>query len=89
MITISELQVKDIVAVDTGKKLGHLTDLDIDTHQGVIRAIVITTKGKVMGMFGQVEEWVIPWKNIINIGEDVILVRHVQTPVIKDYPKDE
>ncbi|MDT8859109.1 YlmC/YmxH family sporulation protein [Alkalihalobacillus sp. MEB130] len=75
MMKISELQVKDIVNMDNGKRLGHLTDLEINLKTGAIDALVINSSGKMMGLFGkESEEVVIPWKNIIRIGSDVILV---------------
>ncbi|WP_332690072.1 YlmC/YmxH family sporulation protein [Halalkalibacter lacteus] len=75
MIKISELQVKDIVNMDNGKRLGHLTDLEINLSTGAIEALVINGSGKMMGLFGKdSEEIVVPWKNIIRIGSDVILV---------------
>lgn len=75
MIKISELQVKDIVNMDNGKRLGHLTDLDIDLNTGQIKALIINGSGKMMGLFGkEMDEVFIPWKNIIRIGSDVILV---------------
>ncbi|MFC0473092.1 YlmC/YmxH family sporulation protein [Halalkalibacter kiskunsagensis] len=75
MIKISELQVKDIVNMDNGKRLGHLTDLEINLTTGAIEALVINGSGKMMGLFGKdSEEIVVPWKNIIRIGSDVILV---------------
>ncbi len=36
-----------------------------------------------MGFFGKYEDVVIPWKNIIKIGEDVILVRYKDISEIK------
>lgn len=75
MIKISELQVKDIVNMDNGKRLGQLTDLDINLTTGTIEALIINASGKVMGLFGkESEEIIVPWKNIIRIGSDVILV---------------
>ncbi|GAE24164.1 hypothetical protein JCM9140_74 [Halalkalibacter wakoensis JCM 9140] len=75
MMKISELQVKDIVNMDNGKRLGHLTDLEINLSTGAIEALIINSSGKMMGLFGkESEEVVIPWKNIIRIGSDVILV---------------
>ncbi|ARK31081.1 PRC-barrel domain protein [Halalkalibacter krulwichiae] len=72
---ISELQVKDIVNMDNGKRLGQLTDLDINLKTGTIEALIINASGKMMGLFGkESEEIIIPWKNIIRIGSDVILV---------------
>lgn len=76
MQKISELSQKDIVNMENGKRLGHLNDLDINLESGKIEAIVIAGTGKVMQLLGQRDaaELVIPWKNIIKIGSDVILV---------------
>ncbi|GAA0495100.1 YlmC/YmxH family sporulation protein [Salinibacillus aidingensis] len=78
-MTISELQVKDIVAIEDGRKLGYITDLEIDVDRGYIVALVIALKGKMFGLFGNEEEMVIPWNHIVTIGADVILVR-TETP---------
>ncbi|GAF15155.1 hypothetical protein JCM19046_908 [Bacillus sp. JCM 19046] len=76
MIKISELSAKDIVNMENGKRLGNLNDLDIDLNTGKIEAIIIANNGKVMQLLGQrdAQETVIPWKNILKIGSDVILV---------------
>lgn len=76
MVRISEFQVKDVVNVSDGKKLGNISDIDINLNTGKIEAIIISGSGKVLGFFGREEEVVIPWKNILKIGEDVILVRY-------------
>ncbi|MFN2746139.1 MULTISPECIES: YlmC/YmxH family sporulation protein [Bacillus] len=75
MMNISDFQVKDVVNVSNGKKLGSIGDIDINVTTGKIQAIVIGGSGKVFGFFGKEEEIVIPWRNIVKIGEDVILVR--------------
>ncbi|AZB42849.1 YlmC/YmxH family sporulation protein [Bacillus sp. FJAT-42376] len=75
MMNISEFQTKDIVNVSDGKKLGSIGDFDINVTTGKIQAIIITGPGKMLGFFGREEEFVIPWRNIVKIGEDVILVR--------------
>ncbi|MCP3026200.1 YlmC/YmxH family sporulation protein [Halobacillus sp. A5] len=72
---ISELQVKDVIAMETGERLGYITDLDIDSQRGQLKGLVLTLKGKAMGLFGKDEEMVIPWNQIVNIGADVILVK--------------
>jgi len=76
MVKISEFQIKDVVNVSDGKKLGNIGDIEINLTTGRIEAIVISGNGRVLGFFGKEEEIVIPWKNIIKIGQDVILVRH-------------
>jgi YlmC/YmxH family sporulation protein len=72
---ISEFQTKDVVNVSDGKKMGNIGDLDINVTTGKIQAIIISGQGKMLGFFGKDEEFVIPWRNIVKIGEDVILVR--------------
>ncbi|WP_186577543.1 YlmC/YmxH family sporulation protein [Aquibacillus kalidii] len=80
MITLSELQIKDIIMVEDGRKLGNITDLDIDVDKGQVLSLIIGTKGKVMGIFGKEEEITVPWNNIVTIGSDVILVRKGNNP---------
>ncbi|MFS0654187.1 YlmC/YmxH family sporulation protein [Bacillus sp. 179-C3.3 HS] len=75
MMSISEFQIKDVVDVSSGKKLGTIGDIDINVTSGKIQAIIIGGTGKMMGFFGKEEEMVVPWRNIVKIGEDVILVR--------------
>ncbi|EME74381.1 YlmC/YmxH family sporulation protein [Bacillus sonorensis] len=75
MMNISDFQVKDVVNVSNGKRLGSIGDIDINVTTGKIQAIVIGGTGRIFGFFGKEEEIVIPWRNIVKIGEDVILVR--------------
>jgi YlmC/YmxH family sporulation protein len=76
MVKISEFQIKDVVNVSDGKKLGNIGDIEINLSTGKIEAVVISGNGKVLGFFGREEDIIIPWKNIIKIGHDVILVRY-------------
>jgi len=73
---ISDFQIKDIVNIADGKKLGNMTDLEINTATGKIEAIVVSNSSRWMGVFGRDQEIVIPWHKIKKIGTDVILVEH-------------
>lgn len=77
MVKISEFQEKDVVNIMDGKNLGQVTDLEINLQAGQVEAIVVPGKGngKFFGLFGGGEEITIPWRNIVKIGKDVILVR--------------
>lgn len=72
---ISDFQTKDVINVVDGKRLGHISDLELDLRQGVIEAIVVPVNTKFMGWFGGGSDLVIPWKNIVKIGSDVVLVK--------------
>jgi len=78
---ISEFQVKDVVNVSNGKRLGNIYDLEINVATGKIEAIIIQGNAKVMGLFGRDNDIVIPWKQIVKIGADVILVRHNEVEI--------
>ncbi|TYR82641.1 YlmC/YmxH family sporulation protein [Priestia megaterium] len=75
MLKISEFQMKDVVNVSDGKRLGNVGDIDIDLNTGKIQAVIIGG-ARMLGFFGKEEEIVIPWRNIVKIGSDVILVRY-------------
>ncbi|CEG26743.1 YlmC/YmxH family sporulation protein [Bacillus sp. B-jedd] len=81
MVRISDFQMKDVINVADGKKLGNVTDIDINLNTGKIQAVVIGGMGKVLGLFGKEEDTVIPWSNILKIGQDVILVRVAGIPI--------
>jgi YlmC/YmxH family sporulation protein len=89
VIKISEFQQKDVINVANGKKLGNIGDIDINVQNGKINAIIIVGNGKVLGFFGRDEEIIIPWTNILKIGEDVILVRMKETIVQNDVDEKE
>ena len=72
---ISDFQTKDVINIVDGKKLGQISDLELDMRQGRIESIVVPSAGKLFGMFGSATEVIIPWRNIINIGLDVVLVK--------------
>ncbi|MET3682058.1 YlmC/YmxH family sporulation protein [Alkalibacillus flavidus] len=71
---LSELQTKDIIDMESGERLGVVTDLDIDVTIGIVQGLIITIKGKWLGFFGAQEELMIYWNQIHMIGHDVILV---------------
>ncbi|AXI09005.1 YlmC/YmxH family sporulation protein [Oceanobacillus sp. 143] len=77
MVKLSELQLKEVIIVDDGRRLGHISDLEINTNTGKITAIILIAKDKRNSLFGKVDELVIRWEQIIRIGSDVVLVKDV------------
>ncbi len=76
MAKISEFQVKDIINMADGKKLGNISDLEINVQTGKIEAIIVSSSGKLLGLFNKEDLITIPWKKIKKIGADVILVEY-------------
>lgn len=89
MLKISELQSKDVVNIIDGKKLGSICDLDIDLHRGRVDAIICPGDGKFFGLFASGDDIVIPWRNIVKIGSDVILIRLEDPPYVLNEPVDK
>ncbi len=72
---ISDFQTKDVINIVDGKKLGQVSDLELDLRQGTIESIVVPSHNRFFGMFGTGTELIVPWRNIVKIGMDVILVK--------------
>lgn len=64
MTRISDFQIKDIVNIADGKKLGNMSDLEINTATGKIEAIIVSNGTRLMGFFGREQDIVIPWRKI-------------------------
>lgn len=75
MVKISDFQTKEVVNILDGKRLGQISDLEIDLRHGRVEAIIVPGPGKFMGFFSAGNDYVIPWRNIVKIGKDVVLVR--------------
>lgn len=72
---LSEFSGKEIIGLDTGEKMGIIghSDLEISTETGEINAIILP--GATFFGFGKrKDDVVIPWKAIVKIGPDMIIV---------------
>lgn len=69
---LSDLQDKDIVNVEDGKKIGKIIDVVID-EQGNMKALIVQ-RTKMLNMFSNASEMEVKWNQIKKIGTDVILV---------------
>lgn len=71
---LSELQEKDIVRLNDGKKLGKIIDVTVDN--GKIYNFVIEPKKTFFSFIRKNEETQVKWDDISKIGEDVILINN-------------
>jgi YlmC/YmxH family sporulation protein len=74
VVRSSDLRTREVVNIIDGKRLGAVHDLEVDLATGRITAIVVPGEGRLFGIFGREEDYVIPWERIRKIGSDVILV---------------
>ena len=69
---VSDLQLKDVVSINDGKRLGRIVDIEI-SNEGNINYFVVEER-KFFRFFGSREERNVTIAQIKKIGEDVILV---------------
>lgn len=74
MYRASELRQKEVINISDGRRVGFVNDVEINFDEGVIEALVIPGSGKMFGLLGKDDEFIIPWNRIKKIGEDIILV---------------
>lgn len=72
--SITDLRNKEVICKLNGTRIGNVDDVEFDTQNGRLVSIIIYGRGKVMGLFGKSEDFIIPWESIDVIGEDTILV---------------
>ena len=71
---ITQLQCKEVICVDDGRRLGFVTDVEVEVPEGKVVAIVVPGPCQFLGLFGRKDDFVIPWRCIRKIGPDIILV---------------
>lgn len=74
MNRVGQLKHKEVINVCDGTRLGFVCDVEINLYDGRIEGIVIPCSNKFFGILGKENEYIIPWDNIVKIGEDIILV---------------
>lgn len=82
MITLTELQMKEVVLIKNGKRLGFIQDLEIDETTGYITALILIEKQIKGGFFQRPTEKWIHWDQIVIIGTDLILVNEERIKMI-------
>ena len=66
---------KEVVNINDGKRLGYVQDVCADLETGIITSIIVPGAGnKLLNIFSQANDIIIPWQNIKCIGDDLILV---------------
>lgn len=72
---LSELQTKDIINIQDGKKIGNIIDVIIESDTGKMKCLIVESLKTFSNLFGGKEEFEVVWEQIEKIGEDVILVK--------------
>ena len=70
----AELRCREVISVCDGSRVGYVSDVEVQLPQGQVCAIVVPGKGRFFGLLGCQEEYVIPWRSVCRVGDDIILV---------------
>ncbi len=71
---IDDLRNKQVVCIKDGCVLGYVSDVELDTESGILTAIIIYGRLRFFGLLGREPDTVIPWKDIVVIGDETVLV---------------
>jgi len=74
VLKTSDLRVREVINITDGRRLGAMSDVEVDLETGRVTAIVVPGPLRFLGLLGRESDYVIPWEKIVKIGPDVILV---------------
>ena len=70
----TNLTCKEVICLCDGRRLGFISDANIDPCNGRITAIIVPGPCRFFGIWGRQDDFVIPWECIKRIGPDIVLV---------------
>ena len=73
-VKFTQLQCKEVICVSDGRRLGFITDVQVEVPEGRVCAIVVPGPCRFAGILGRQEDYIIPWTCIRRIGPDIVLV---------------
>ena len=67
---LSELQLKEIINISNGKRIGIIVDVIIDMNGNIQKLVLEEKRGRKFSK----EEYEILWSQIVKVGDDIILI---------------
>ena len=80
---IAELRNKQVVCVKNGCVLGFISDVEVNTADGRLDAIIIYGRLRLFGILGREDDIIIPWREIDVIGRETVLVNTDPAPYVR------
>ena len=74
MCHFSDIRCKEVISIKSGCRIGFVDDVEIDSCSAKICRIIVYGKSRCFGLFGREDDYILPWKCIVRIGGDIILV---------------
>lgn len=73
---MADFRNKEVINMKDGMRLGPVGDIEIDTRNARVCALVIYGRLRFLGLLGREEDIVIKWEDIQIIGDETILVNY-------------
>ncbi|WP_253288008.1 YlmC/YmxH family sporulation protein [Anaerostipes sp. MSJ-23] len=73
-VNFLELRQKDVINCNTGERIGFVLDLEFDPKTGQIHFLIVPKARKIVNCLGKNQVYRIPYRCIVRIGRDTILV---------------
>lgn len=70
--SINALRSMEVIDINTGGKVGFIKDIKIDYEEQKVISIILP--GEVKGWFSKTEDIEVPWKDVIKVGIDVMII---------------
>ena len=74
MLSTQDIKNKEVINIYDGRSLGFVGDLDVDPEKGILLGLVISPPRGFFQFFARETEYMVSWKEVRRIGDDVILV---------------
>lgn len=85
MIRISDIMDKEVINVKNGKRMGFISDIDMDINEGKIVSFTIVGDNGMNFFSRNYEGQVVFWNDIIKIGFDTIIVNQGQDHSLDEF----
>lgn len=67
---LSELQLKEIINISNGKRIGVIVDVIVEQNGNIQKLVLEEKRGRKFSK----EEYEITWNQIVKVGDDIILI---------------
>ncbi len=80
---MGELRNKEVINIRNGVKIGYVSDIEINTNDATLSAIIIYGRMRWFGLLGRENDIVIGWDKIQMMGGDAVLVDFEEPEEVK------
>ncbi len=82
-MNLSDLQNKEVIDVSSGKRMGNIIDVIINKNGEIVKFILEERKVSKHFFSNGRDEVSVLWKQIVRIGDDIILVNYKENELQK------